>query len=68
MVIFPGSPAWESRNCPGLESRDFGRRYLPTSEFDCDAALSKVVALVESFPTPCRTLKSDVEKRSIPDF
>jgi len=29
---------------------------------------SKVIVLVESFPTPYRTLESDIEKRSIPDF
>jgi hypothetical protein len=36
MAIFPGTPAWESQNCPGLQSRDFGRRYLPTAESDCN--------------------------------
>jgi hypothetical protein len=68
MAIFPGTPAWESRNRPGLESRDFGRRYLPTEESDRNAVWRKVVALVEGFPTPCRTLKSDFGKASIPDF
>ncbi len=68
MAIFPRTPAWESRNCPGLESRDFGRQYLSTAKFDRDAVSSKVVALVPGFPTLCGTLKSDVGKRLIPDF
>ncbi len=68
MASFTGTPELESRNCPGLESRDFGRPYLPTAESNRDAVWSKVVALVESFPTLCRTLKSDVSKRSILDF
>jgi hypothetical protein len=68
MAIFPRTPEWESQNCPGLESRDFGRRYLPTVESDRDVVPSKVVALIKSFLRPCRTLKSDIGKRSIPDF
>jgi hypothetical protein len=68
MALFPGTPMLESRNCPGLESRNFGSSYLPTVESDQGEVLTKVVALFESFPTPCRTLDSDVEKRSIPDF
>jgi len=68
MAIFPGTPDRESRNCPRLESRDFGSSYLPTAESDRDEVSSKVVALVESFPTPYRTLESDIGKSSIPDF
>jgi hypothetical protein len=35
---------------------------------DRDEVWTKVVALVEIFPTPCRTPESDIGKRSIPDF
>jgi hypothetical protein len=66
MVHFVGTPEMESRNCPGSESRDFGRPQLLA--LDRDESSTKVVALVESFPTPCRTFQGDVEKRSIPDF
>jgi hypothetical protein len=51
-----------------LESWDFGRSYLLALTSDRDEVSSKVVALVEIFSTPCSTLKSDVGKRSIPDF
>jgi hypothetical protein len=68
MALFPGIPKLESRNCLGLESQDFGRSYFPTAESNQDEVWTKVVALLESFPTPCRTLESDVGKRSIPDF
>jgi hypothetical protein len=68
MVLFPGTPELESRNCPRLESQDFGNSYLPTTEFDQDKVRSKVIALIESFPTPCHTLESDIKKRSILDF
>ncbi len=68
MAHFVGTPEMESRNCPGLESRDFGRPQLLTPNSDRDESSTKVVALVESFPTPCRTLQGDVGKRSIPDF
>jgi hypothetical protein len=36
MAHFPGTPKLESRNCPGLESRNFGSSYLPTAESDKD--------------------------------
>jgi hypothetical protein len=36
MALFPGTPKLESRNCPELESRDFGSSYLPTAESDQD--------------------------------
>jgi len=68
MALFPGTPKLESRNCPELECRNFGSSYLSTAESDQDEVSTKVVALVESFPTPCRTLESVVGKRSIPDF
>jgi len=34
MALFPGTPKEESRNCPGLNSWDFGHSYLlaPTSD------------------------------------
>jgi len=34
MAIFPGTPKLESRNCPGLESRNFGSSYFPTAKSD----------------------------------
>jgi hypothetical protein len=34
MVFFPGTLKLESRNCPGLESRNFGSSYLPIAESD----------------------------------
>jgi hypothetical protein len=34
MALFPRIPKEESRNCLGLESRDFGSSYLPTSSSD----------------------------------
>jgi hypothetical protein len=35
MALFPGTPKLESRNCPGLDSRDFGHSQLlaPTSDW-----------------------------------
>jgi hypothetical protein len=68
MALFPGTPKLESRNCPGLESQNFGSSYLPTAESNQDKVSTKVVALFENFPTPCCTLESDVRKRPIPDF
>jgi hypothetical protein len=68
MALFPGSPKEESRNCPGLESQNFGSSYLPIAKSDWNEVLTKVVALFESFLKTCSTLSSEVEKRSIPDF
>ncbi len=36
MAHFPGTPKLESRNCPGLESWNFGSSYLLTAESDKD--------------------------------
>jgi hypothetical protein len=36
--------------------------------FDRDEVWSKVVALIKSFPTVCRTLPARKEIGSIPDF
>jgi hypothetical protein len=68
MALFPRTPEVESRNYPGLDSRSFGTSYLLAPTSDRDEVLTKVVALEESFPTPCRTLGTHVENRSIPDF
>jgi hypothetical protein len=35
---------------------------------DRDEVWTNLVALEESFPTPCRTLGAHVGNRSIPDF
>ncbi len=37
MALFPGTPELESRNCPRVESRDFGGSYLSTVESDDNA-------------------------------
>jgi hypothetical protein len=34
MALFLGTSKEESRNCPGLESRDFGSSYLPSARSD----------------------------------
>jgi hypothetical protein len=68
MALFPGTPKEESRNNPGLESRDFGSSYLPASTSDWSEVSTKVIVLLESFLTPCCTPSKDVEKRSIPNF
>jgi hypothetical protein len=36
MALFPGTPKVESRNCPGLDSHDFGHPYLLASSSDRD--------------------------------
>jgi hypothetical protein len=36
MALFPKTPKLESRNCPGLESQNFGSSYLPTVESNQD--------------------------------
>jgi len=36
MALFPRTPKLESRNCPGLESRDFGRSWLLAPNLDRD--------------------------------
>jgi len=68
MALFPGTPKEESRNCPGLNSRDFGISYLLAPTSDWSEVSTKVVALLESFPMPCCIPSADVGKRSIPDF
>jgi hypothetical protein len=68
MAFFPGTPKLESRNCPGLESWNFGRLWLFAPNSDRDKVLTKVVALVESFSMPCCTPSGDIGKRSILDF
>ncbi len=68
MAHFPGTPKEESRNCPRLDSRDFGHSQLLAPTFDWSEVSTKVVALLKSFPIPHCTLSADVGKRSIPDF
>jgi hypothetical protein len=68
MALFPGTPKEESRNCPGLDSRDFGHSYLLAPTSDWSEVWTKVVALLDNFPMPCRTSSEDIRKRSIPDF
>jgi hypothetical protein len=68
MTLFPGTTKLESRNCPGLDSRDFGHSQLLAPTSDWSEVSTKVVVLLESFPTPHRTPSAYVGKRSIPDF
>jgi len=68
MAHFPGTPKEESRNCPGLDSQDFGHSQLPASTSNWSDVSTKVVALLESFPMPHCTPFADVGKRLIPDF
>jgi hypothetical protein len=68
MTHFPRTPKEESRNCPGLDSRDFGHSQLLASTSDWSEVWTKVVALLKSFPTPHRTPSENVGKRSIPEF
>jgi len=68
MALFPGTPKEESRNCPKLESLDFRSSYLPAPTSDWSEVQTKVVALLKSFPRPCRTPSADIGKRSITDF
>jgi hypothetical protein len=58
MVIFLGTPE--------LESRDFGRPYLPTAESNRNAVWSKVVALVKSFSMPSQIgCREEVDSRFV---
>jgi hypothetical protein len=68
MALFPRTPKEESRNCLELESWDFGSSYLPTANSNWNEVYTKVVALLESFPTPCCTPSTDVRNRSALDF
>jgi len=68
MAHFVGTPEMESRNCPGWTPGTLnGHSSSPRARIGTSLEI-KVVALVESFPTPCRTFQGDVGKRSIPDF
>jgi len=68
MTLFLGTPKEESRNCPRLNSQDFGHSYLLAPTSDWNEVLTKVVALLESFPMPHCIPSANVGKRSIPDF
>jgi len=68
MAFFLRTPKEESRNCPGLDARDFGNSYLLAMTSDWSEFYTKVVALIESFPMPYHTPSADVEKRLISDF
>jgi len=57
-----------SRDRPGWRPGTLGAHNSPTAKSDRDEVSTKLVALVEIFPTTYRTLHSKVEKRSIPDF
>jgi hypothetical protein len=43
MAFFPGTPKLESRNCPRLESWNFGSTYISTAESNQDEVWTKVV-------------------------
>jgi hypothetical protein len=56
MAFCPGTPKWEFQNSHNYDSCDFGGAYLQVKTFDCNEVWSKVVSLVESFPTVCHML------------
>jgi hypothetical protein len=68
MTFCPGTAKEESRNYPGLDSRDFGSSWLPNQTFDWDEVSRKLVALLKSFPTVCHTSPAQTGVRLIPDF
>ncbi len=68
MAHFPKTPKEESRNYPGLDSRDFGHSQLLALTSDWSEVWIKVVALLETFPMTYSTPSADVGKRLIPDF
>jgi hypothetical protein len=68
MTLFLRTPKEESRNCPELDSRDFGSSYLPALTYDWSEVRTKVVALLKSFSMPCLTPPANVRIVSIPDF
>jgi hypothetical protein len=68
MAFIPGTPKKESRNCPNLDSQDFGDSQLPAQASDWDEVWSKLVALLKSFPTVYRTSSTHTGIGSIPDF
>jgi len=68
MALFLETSKEESRNCPGLDSRDFGHSYLLAPTSNWSEVQTKVIALLKSFPIPYRSPSADVGKRSILDF
>jgi hypothetical protein len=68
MAHFPGTPKEESRNCPRLDSRNFGHSQLLAPTSDWSEVWTKVVAFLESLPMPHHTPSAGVGKGSIPDF
>jgi hypothetical protein len=68
MAFCPGTPKEESRNYPNLNSEEFARSYLFAQTSDLDEVWSKLVYLLESFPTMCRTPPAHIGVRLIPDF
>ncbi len=71
MTLFPETPKLESQNCLEIVSVGVSGLWeliIPDCRIQSRQVWTKVIALVEIFPTPCRTLNSEVEKRSIPDF
>ncbi len=57
-----------SRNCPGLDSWDFGPSQLLAPIFDRDELLTNLVALFDGFPMPCCTAPTHVRIGSILNF
>jgi len=68
LVFIPATPKEESRNCPNLDSRDFGNSWLPTQTSDWDEVWSKLVALLKSFSMVCRIRPAHTGIGSNPDF
>jgi hypothetical protein len=68
MAIFPGTPEWESQNRAKWDFRDFGAPKLCEQTSDRNAIQNKVIDLVETFPTVCRTFSAAKYFGSILDF
>jgi hypothetical protein len=67
MALFPRTPKEESQNYPELKSQDFENSYLLAPTSDWSEVWTKIVTLLESFPTQCRTPFANVGIISILD-
>jgi hypothetical protein len=70
-LFVPGLPKWSPEtvpNYPGLDFRDFGPSQFLAPISNRDELSTNLVALFESFPTPCCTPPTHVGIGSILDF
>ncbi len=65
MALFPGTPKGESRNYPGLESRDFGKSYfpVPTSDWSLNQSCSSPQELSNTMSHSFSRCLEDVDSR-----